>query len=302
MSILRPVLNTWLRRVERPFLQRVTDPVEVRAGFARKAKLYFRVPLGMKITRRTLSGRDALTIEPKGTSPNVTLLYLHGGAYVFGSPETHKAMVAKLCKVAQVRAIVPDYRKGPEHPFPAAIEDAEAFWDALCAEGLDPGKTVIGGDSAGGGLALALLARLIEKGGACPAGLFAFSALTDLSFSGKSIQENRESEVLLPPDRIGAMSQMVLAGANCKEPRISPLFADFRGAPPIWLTAGDTEVLRDDTLRMANVLSEQGVDCALYLEKGLPHVWPIFHNTLPEARQTLRNVGAWIREQTRAPA
>ena len=138
------------------------------------------------------------------------------------------------------------------------------------------------------------LPRLLAKGHPLPAGLFAFSPLTDLTSSGVSHTENARSEVVLPPSRMQMMAGEYLGGGDPRDPRASPLFADFTGAPPIWLAVGSTEILRDDTLRLGPVLERQGVAHQITLEQELPHVWPLFHNLLPEARATLRELGRWI--------
>lgn len=292
MSVLRPVLNAWLRWREKPYLARVTEPEELRRGFELRARVYFHAPRGTEKRRLTVGGRPGLEVRAGGESPVV--LWFHGGAYVFGSPATHAAMLARLCRETGGRAILPDYRKAPEHPFPAALEDAEAAWRDLLAGGADPAQIIVGGDSAGGGLALALLGVLLAKGGPLPAGLVAFSPVTDLTWSGESVRRNVAADVLLPAERAQEMAARYLGTADPRDPRASPLYADFTGAPPVYLTAGDTEILLDDTTRMAERLRAQGVAVTVEDARDLPHVWPIFHNALPEARATLRRVARWI--------
>ena len=298
MSIFRPILNTWLRWTEKPYLARVEEPAEIRAGFERKAKLYFHAPWGTRRRKTELGGRPALEVATRGGAEAPQVLYFHGGGYVFGSPATHAAMLAWLCRETGGRALLPDYRMAPEDPFPAAVEDAEAAWLDLLALGVDPACCVIGGDSAGGGLALALLAVLLEKGHPLPAGVFAFSPLTDLTWSGASLQRNAEAEAILPASRVDELGEMYLAGHDPRDPRASPLFARFEGAPPVFLAVGDTEILHDDSLRMRARLEDQGVAVVFEEARDLPHVWPLFHNTLPEARATLRRVAGWITRRT----
>jgi acetyl esterase/lipase len=154
---------------------------------------------------------------------------------------------------------------------------------------------ILGGDSAGGGLALALLGEVLRQGLPVPRGCFALSPLTDLTFSGQSLRSNAASDVMLPAGRAAEMAQIYLQGATADDPRASPLFADFTGAPPVWLCAGDTEILLDDTRRMAARLRAQGATVTEIIEHDLPHVWPYFHTLLPEARETLHALAAWIR-------
>lgn len=297
MSLFRPVLNGWLKLTERPFLARVTDVGELRDGFERKARLYFHPPQGTAKRQTTLGARPALDIARRNAVDSTRILYLHGGAFIFGSPASHSAMIARLCLYANASAILPAYRRAPEDPFPAALDDAEAAWDDLMGQGQDPRRLVIGGDSAGGGLALSLLHRLLERGGPLPAGVFAFSPLTDLSYSGDSIISNAAAEAILPAARVHELAAMYLGAHPADRPDASPLFGQFDGAPPVFLTVGDTEILRDDTVRMQSRLTEQGVDVTVEIARDLPHVWPLFHNTLPEARRTLKTLGAWINGQ-----
>jgi len=200
-------------------------------------------------------------------------------------------MLAKLSALTGLRACVPDYRLAPEHPFPAQIEDAMAAYRALRAEH----EVIIGGDSAGGALAFALLHGILAQGIAPPKGVFAFSPLTDMTFSGASVTENAARDVVLTPGRIGEMREMFLAGQDPADPRASPLRGRFEGAPPVWMTVGDTEILRDDAVRMQARLQAQGVTSSLHVANDHPHVWPLFHNILPEAKATLRDLAAWIR-------
>ena len=301
MSLLRPVLNLWLKWTERPMLARAQDPQRVRASFERKARLFFHPPWGAKRQARQIAGRSALEVTC-GPSEAGTLLYFHGGAYVFGSPRTHWAMLARLCQSAPVRAILPDYRKAPEHLHPAAIEDAHAAYKALLAEGHAPNRVILGGDSAGGGLALALLGQLCAEGGPLPAGCFAFSPLTDLTHSGASVQQNAARDVILPASRVRDMSEMFLGPQDPTDPRASPLFAAFKGAPPVWITVSDTEILRDDSRRIVEHLRAAGAEVSFTETHDLPHVWPIFQPILPEAQQTLRALGTWITQRLPTPS
>lgn len=297
MSVARPILNMWLRLIEKRHLTHAKDANSLRHSFETKARLFFHGPRGTTQNEITLAGRPAIDLH-LGKSDGPLVLYFHGGGYVFGSPRTHAAMVAYLCKHLSGRAILPDYRKAPEDPHPAAIKDAEAAYLALLDHGHDPARIVIGGDSAGGGLALSLIAVLLAKGHPLPAGAFAFSPLTDMTYSGASVKNNAQSDVVLPASRVLEMTEAFLGDGSRDDPLVSPLYADFKGAPPIWLTVGDTEILLDDTTRMAETLTAQGVSVQLKIERDLPHVWPLFHNLLPEARASLRAVAAWIQQKT----
>jgi acetyl esterase/lipase len=199
-------------------------------------------------------------------------------------------MLTTLSALTGLRACLPDYRLAPEHAFPAQIEDALACYRVLRADH----EVILGGDSAGGGLALALLHEILAQGIAPPKGVFALSPLADMTFSGASIRENAARDVLLSPGRIGEMREMFLAGQDAEDPRASPLRGAYAGAPPVWMVVGDTEILRDDAVRMQAVLEAHGVASVLRVERDHPHVWPIFHNVLPEAKATLRDLAKWI--------
>jgi acetyl esterase/lipase len=305
MSVQRVFLNQSLRTVEKPFLSRVADPLYVRQRFETAARIAFHPPFGTAQEADTLETTNgslpATWVAPRAPGRGV-ILYLHGGGYVFGSPRTHSAMVARLAKAAGARACLPAYRLAPEFPFPAAVEDAVLAYRALLARDIDPAEIVLGGDSAGGGLAFALLAEILRAKMPAPAGLFALSPFTDLSFSGESFVTNAEAEVLLPAARAEELAEIYLAGHEPTDPRASPLFAEFAGAPPVWMCAGSTEILLDDTQRMAARLRAAGVTVETRIEDDLPHVWPIFHGFLPEARVTLNALAAWIRQRWDRPA
>ena len=294
MSLRRRILNLQLRLLEKPYLARVADPVEIRAGFEAKARFWFHPPRGTRFDEDQLTGVPVLwAMAPgvaRGTGP--VLLYFHGGGYVFGSARTHRAMLARLSGLTGLPACLPDYRLAPEHAFPAAIEDGLAV---LARLGDHPGGVILGGDSAGGGLALAVLAEALRRGGPRPRAAFAFSPLTDLTFSGESFRSNAQAEVMLPAARAHEMARMYLCGAEPTDPRASPLFAEFPGVPPVWIAAGDTEILLDDTRRMAERLRAQGAAVTEVIARDLPHVWPMFQRLLPEADATLRDLAGWIR-------
>lgn len=208
-----------------------------------------------------------------------------------GAPETHAAMLAALARRAGLPAFLPRYRLAPEHPFPAAFDDACAIWDTLVAQGWQPGQIVLGGDSAGGGLALALMSHLCLRG-QVPAGFYAFSPWTDLTLSGAAIRQNARRDQFLPVNRLDEVRDFVLAGTgDPADPRISPLFANFPSPPPVLIHAAESEILRDDALRMMGPLAHADIRLA----GDLPHVWPFFHNWLPEARATLSETARFIR-------
>lgn len=298
MSLRARLVSFSLRTFEKPRLARIADPADLRAGFERKARRLFRPPRGTVCTHGTLGGVPVLRVRPPGAAdPAPVIFYLHGGGYVFGSARTHMAMVARLAHLAGAEAVLVDYRLAPEHRFPAAFEDAEAAWSALPPTGA---PVWIGGDSAGGGLALALLAQLLARGGRLPDAVFAFSPLTDLGFTAPSLTENSRTDAMLPAGRAAEMADLYLQGADPADPRASPLLAEFSGAPPVWMALSKTEILRDDALRMERRLRGQGVMVDLEIAPDLPHVWPFFQGLMPEAHDTLARLAGWLRQPRRS--
>jgi len=293
VSLARRLLNPWLRLTEKRRLAREADPAALRRAFEARAKLFFHAPRWTTFSRQQIGGVPVQFVAARGVprEDGPLLLYFHGGGYIFGSSDTHRAMLGRLSSETGLPACLPDYRLAPEHAFPAAVEDALAVWQALKDR---PGGVILGGDSAGGGLALALLGEILAQGGARPTGLFAFSPLTDFTLSGESLERNAATDAILPAERAPETAQLYLQGAPADDPRASPLFADFSGAPPVWLTASDTEILLDDTRRMAARLRAQGVAVTEVITEDLPHGWPVFHGFLPEGRATLRDVARWI--------
>ena len=294
MSWQLKALRVFLRVGVKRALRRQRDSYSARRSFAVGAWLNARGRPWRQFHDAPLGQVPALWTVP--VPPDAPLiLYFHGGGYVTGSPRTHAPLARYLARRAGIALCLPAYRLAPEHPFPAAFEDACAAWAALLARGHAPGQIVLGGDSAGGGLALALLGHLCATGAARPAGLFAFSPFTDLTLSGLSLRENAQSECLLPAERLEKLRMRILQGAEPSDPRISPLFAGFADAPPVLLHAARTEILRDDTLRMVERLRTHGGQVRCDLRGNLPHVWQFFPGWLPEARESLRQTGDFIR-------
>lgn len=299
MSIRLRLLNGCLRIFEKPKLARAKTPEDLRKPFELKARFLFPVPRKTRFSDDVLEfdGRTvaAQWAKAENASYNRIILYFHGGGYVFGSPKTHGAMLARLSAMTGLAACLPKYRLAPENPFPAAIDDAILAYHALLERGFEPSQIIMGGDSAGGGIVLALLGEINAQSLPKPAGVFALSPLVDMTFSGASFSENAQSDVMLPASRAVDMAQMYLDGADPLDPRASPLLADFTGMPPVFITASDSEILLDDTRRMAEHLRAQGVNVTEQIVQNHPHVWHIFQRILPEADQGLRDIAAWIK-------
>ncbi|MEZ5716248.1 MAG: alpha/beta hydrolase [Paracoccaceae bacterium] len=292
-SLRARAVNRILKLTEKRRLARIEQPQDLRPGFERSARLFFHAPRGSRFDPVTLADRPGLKVVGPGAGDERLILYFHGGGYVMGSPRTHRAMAARISQLTGRTALLPDYRKAPEHPFPAPVDDALAAYGALIETG-PAERIVLGGDSAGGGIVLALLGQICRLGLPQPAATFAFSPLTDMTFSGPSFRANAQADAMLPISRARDMEVMYLDGADPRDPRASPLYADFTGAGPVWLSVGDTEILLDDTRRMAERLRRQGVAVSELVARDLPHVWPMIRPMIPEADVTLTLLAEWI--------
>jgi len=292
MSARLSLINFLLRRFERESLACTKEPVKIRRRMALQTKLFFRPARGTPISREALAhGQTSVSALKIGRGDQGTLLYLHGGAYIFGSANTHRRLVAKLAGDNALTAYSIDYRLAPGHPFPAAIDDALTAYQALLGRGVR--KIILAGDSAGGGLALALLHAILAKGLPAPRAVVAFSPFTDQTLQSRSLKDNAESEVMLPAERMHEVRDMYLA-ADYGTPLASPLFGDFQHAPPVFLSVGTKEILRDDSLAMAAKLRAQAVSVTVDILENGPHVWPFFHGILPEADATLNRVKTFL--------
>ncbi|MCF6272007.1 MAG: alpha/beta hydrolase [Rhodobacteraceae bacterium] len=254
--------------------------------------MFFRPPRGTSISSQTLfCGQASVSALKIGNGGKGTLLYFHGGAFEYGSAYTHRRLVARLADDNMLTAWSVNYRLAPEHPFPAAIDDAFTAYRALCAQGHK--NIVLAGDSAGGGLALSLLHTILAKGLPTPRALVAFSPLTDQTLQSHSLKSNASSEIMLPAERMEEVRNMYIK-EDFKNPLASPLFGNYHGAPPIFLSVGTKEILLDDTLSLATKLRAANVSLTLEVVENAPHVWPFFHGRLPEADATLERVRAFL--------
>jgi acetyl esterase/lipase len=256
-----------------------------------------RPPEGTETIYKPLGTIPAFRVARAGARPSRIILFLHGGGYVTGSPTLYQHVTWRFAAAARAQLIAIDYRLAPAHPFPAAINDAAVAWRALLAEGALAQRCAILGDSAGGGLALALAMRLRDEGVPLPGAVVALSPWTDLAITGLSSKPGTADPMLKASD-LDAFAAHYVNGSDPREPYISPLYGDPRGLPPTLLQVGSDEILRDDSERMATRMREAGCDVTLEVWPRMPHVWHAFAPMMPEARRAIARVGAFIEEKT----
>ena len=253
-------------------------------------------PLGVVFTRAPAV--NGLWADPLAARPGAAILYFYGGGYVLGSPASRRKTAGHLALAAQARALVPAYRLAPEHPFPAAVEDAVAAYQWLLAEGADAARVVLAGDSAGGGLALATALALRDRGLARPAGVVTISMWGDMTCSGETMESRAVEDICCSRDGLMELAGLYLAGGDPRQPLASPVFADYAGLPPILCIVGGEERLIDDSVRAVRAAGQAGVDATLFVAAEMQHVFPIWAGAFPEADAAIRLIGDWIRART----
>ncbi|ETD83618.1 alpha/beta hydrolase [Rhodobacter capsulatus] len=300
MSLRARIVTLGLRLFTKPRLAKMTDPAELRDVMERFTRIALRPAPGSVAMPLDLAGRAALSIRAGVPRDGAAVVHFHGGVFIAGSPQTHLPMLSRLAKLARVTVIAPSYRLAPEHPFPAALRDAEAVWEALIAQGYRPENLVLSGDSAGAALAFALLSKLCAEG-TPPAGAFAFSPWFDLTGASPSVRANAAADPMLAGHRLPEAAQFYLQGHPADDPEASPIFAPFPGCPPVLLQSAETEILSDDALRMEEKLRHAGADVLLQLWPGVPHAWQMMDGLIPEAREALRDAARFVTRVLTAP-
>jgi monoterpene epsilon-lactone hydrolase len=249
----------------------------------------------------TVGGIPAIVATPTATVPDRHILYIHGGAYIVGSPRSHIAMCARLAKRAAATITVIDYRLAPEHPYPAAIEDCVAAYRAIVAD-VDPALVTIAGDSAGGGATLATLGVLRRSGDPMPGAVYVLSPWTDLTASGESIVTRAPYDPMFDGEGLLDAARNYAGDTPLDDPGVSPLFADPTGYPPTLIQTGMDEILLSDSTRLAERYEAAGVEVRLDLRDDLWHVYQALAGYMPEANDALVRAAVFIREKTPARA
>ncbi|MCK2218593.1 alpha/beta hydrolase [Actinomadura sp. ATCC 31491] len=265
---------------------------EARASFDRMFDAP--APDGVTVREGALAGRPALEIEAGDRAGDTVVLYLHGGGYVVGSPRTHAALAGELTRRARTRLVSLDYRLAPEHPFPAAVEDALAAYRELLERGARPAGIALAGDSAGGGLAIATLLAAREAGLPMPAAAVLFSPWADLTLTGDSMETKQGLDPIFDRSDIEGYRAHYLGARDPSAPTASPALADLTGLPPLLVQAGSNELLLDDAVRLAARAAADGVDVTLRVWGGLPHVFQHQYGSVEEAGQALDDAVSFL--------
>jgi len=257
------------------------------------SRIFGKLPKEAEIEPISIGNRYAEWMKLPGNVANKTILYFHGGMYLIGSPKSHRQHVIKLVKGAGINALVFDYRLAPEHPFPAALNDALAAYHYLLKEGFTSSNIVFAGDSAGGGLCLATLLALKEEKIPLPAGAVLISPWTDLMLTGESNQINK-MKCLSPIGCAEKASALYANGKDKRNPLISPLYGNLKGLPPLYIVAGEHEILLDDSIRFAEKARAADVEVTLRIEEGMCHCYPAFGNLFRESKLALNEICHYI--------
>ena len=269
-----------------------------RAAYEKLAVLLGGAP-DAKCEKVDANGVPAEWVAAPGVDPHRAVLYLHGGGYAIGSINTHRRLAYDISAASSARVLLIDYRLAPEHPFPAAVDDAAKAWRWLLQQGLTSDRLAIAGDSAGGGLTLATLVNLRDQKLGLPACAVAISPWVDLEGKGDSITTRATQDPMVQKAGLLWMAGLYLDGKDPRTPLAAPLYADLAGLPPVLVQVGTAETLLDDATRLAERLYRAGGDVRLSVWPDMLHVFPFFAPILSEGRDGCREIGHFIRDRMR---
>ena len=271
-----------------------TKPLELQRAALETQGRRAKMPAGVDVRSASIGPMHAEWLRPDDREAESAILYLHGGSYTMGSCSTHRALAARIAAAAQTRTLIINYRLAPEDPFPAALTDTKNAYGWLLHQGIDARKIAVAGDSAGGGLALALAVGLRDQGLALPRAVVCISPWVDLTLSGETMTTCAEADPLLSWKSSVLHARRYVGQHDPTEPLISPLFADLGGLPPLHIQVGQHDVLRSDSERLAARAREVGVKVKLEVWPGMWHAWA---DSVPEARRAIKRIGEFVRER-----
>lgn len=254
----------------------------------------FEVPGDAAVEVDEVAGVPVTRVSTPGTVAGRTVVHFHGGGYVLGSAHAYREVAARVSRATGATVVLVDFRRAPEHPFPAAIDDTVAVYRQLVKDGMDPSRTTLSGDSAGGGLVLSTLLSLRELGEELPAAATLWSPLIDLAATGDSMDRFGGTDPAANRLMVKIMGGLYLGDADPKQERVALLDADLSGLPPLLIQVGSRECLLDDSTRLADRARAQGVQVTLEVVDDVPHVFHVFATILPEARDAIERIGAFV--------
>jgi monoterpene epsilon-lactone hydrolase len=258
-----------------------------------------RPPRGTLVKQLDLDGVRAVSTATWESRADRHILYLHGGGHVSGSPKLYRDFTWRIAAAARARALMPYHRLAPEHPYPAAIEDAATAYRALVAGGADPRAIALMGESAGGGLVLGVLLKLRDEGTPLPAAAVTISPWTDLALSGSSYRQNADADPMLSRADAARMASYYLGEADPRTPYASPIYGDPSGLPPTLIQVGSDEILLDDSVQMAERMRAAGCEVELEVWPRMPHAWHVWARVMPEARAAIARIGVFVQDKWR---
>jgi monoterpene epsilon-lactone hydrolase len=270
---------------------------EMREGFEQMAGT-FPVDPSVRFEPTNSGGRDSEWASAPGIDPSYSILYLHGGGYVVGSINTGRAFAARLSKATDARVLTIDYRLAPEHPFPAAVEDAVSAYRWMLEQKISAAKIALTGDSAGGGLVLAALVAIRDATLPMPAAGICLSPWVDLEGLGASMTAKASVDPMLRKAELLEIAKLYLNGQDPHAPLAAPLYADLSGLPPLLIQVGTAETLLDDSIRIAERARKAGVEVKVDIWENMIHVFQMFAHVLDEGRQAIDQIGEFIKEKT----
>lgn len=288
-ELLRLGIRIFLRRRGRHF-----DVEALRREMRGMERLVPRPPARSRTTEVKAGSLSFHRVVTQASRPERNVLYLHGGAYVSGAPAHYRHFSWRIADALEACVWMLEYRLAPEHPFPAALEDAVAGYQWLAGNGPKPGRLFVMGDSSGGGLSLSLLLKLRDDCTELPAAAVTLSPWTDLALTGPSLTSNAAADPMLNAEDLPDLARLYLDGADPRTPYASPLYGDTVGLPPVLIQVGSDEILKDDAVRMADKLRRDNPLTRLEVWPRMPHVWQLFVPVLPEAHRAIARIGEFI--------
>ena len=284
----------WRMLLRRTFKRQPMTIAQLRASGRQNTRFSNRIPRDVTVEEVWIDDIHAEWISPSGGDPDKVVLHLHGGGYVTGGIDSHQAMCILMAQTLKMKILLPEYRLAPEHPFPAALEDALKAYRWLLARGYKSSNVIVSGDSAGGGLALATVLSLRNDKEPLPALVFCLSPWADLTLTSQSHFINAEAESILTIGTLKEWSLAYTAENNLRNPLVSPVYAGFHNFPPLIIQVGSDEILLDDARTLADKAGADGVDVTLRIWDGMFHAWPALGGMIPESKKAFEEMGTFI--------